>query len=270
MHRCVIKDVTIGPGFPVRLMGVINCSPESFFHGSYVMPGSIRKRAYEMVSEGADIIDIGARSTAPMSPPISEATEAARLSAALQEMDGSGIPVSVDTMYPSVLERSLSHDIHAANDISGFSNPAYARIVADAGLPSFLMASRRTQGDATTFSETLSHLALVVSRCEEAGVSSYVLDPGIGLWNPARSTALDWEICRNFEQCTRFDQPLLAAVSRKTFLGEPEGRPPEARLAASLGITALLIGKRADIVRTHDVRETADVIRMAARIVDRA
>jgi dihydropteroate synthase len=251
-------------------MGVINCSPESFFHGSYVGPGSILSTAEEMIRQGAEIIDIGARSTAPLSPPISETTEAARLSAALREMDGSGIPVSVDTMYPSVLECSLSHDIHAANDISGFSNPAYARIVADAGLPSFLMASGRTQGDATTFSETLSHLALVVSRCEEAGVSSYVLDPGIGLWNPARTTALDWEICRNFDRCSRFERPLLAAVSRKTFLGEPDGLPPELRLAASLGITALLIGKGADIVRTHDIRETADVIRMAAQVVDRS
>jgi dihydropteroate synthase len=270
MHRCVVKDITIGPGFPVRLMGVINCSPESFFHGSYARPGSILARAEEMVREGAEIIDIGARSTAPLSPNISEATEADRLSAALCEMDGSGIPVSVDTMHPSVLERALSHDIHAANDISGLSHPAYARIVADAGLPSFLMASRSTKGDATSFGETLSHLALVVSRCQEAGISAYVLDPGIGLWNPARRTALDWEICRNFEHCSQFGRPLLAAVSRKTFLGEPGGRPPEQRLAASLGITALLIQKGADIVRTHDVRETAEVLRMAARMVDRA
>jgi dihydropteroate synthase len=270
MHRCVVKGITIGPGFPVRLMGLINCSPESFFHGSYVSPGSILARAEEMVREGAEIIDIGARSTAPSAPKVNEATEAGRLSAALTEMDGSGIPVSVDTMYPSVLERALSHDIHAANDISGLANPAYARIVADAGLPSFLMASQRTQGDATSVEETLSHLALVVARCEEAGVSTYVLDPGIGLWNPARSTALDWEICRTFAQYSRFGRPLLAAVSRKTFLGEPDGRPPELRLAASLGITALLIQKGADIIRTHDVRDTADVIRMAARMVIRA
>jgi dihydropteroate synthase len=270
MHRCVVKGITIGPGCPVRLMGVINCSPESFFHGSYVRPGSILARAEEMVREGAEFIDIGARSTAPLSPKVNEATEADRLSAALSEMDGSGIPVSVDTMYPSVLERALSHDVHAANDISGLSSPAYARIVADAGLPSFLMASQRTPGDATSVEETLSHLALIVARCEEAGVSSFVLDPGIGLWNPARTTALDWEICRTFEQCSRFGRPLLAAVSRKTFLGEPDGRPPELRLAASLGITALLIQKGADVVRTHDVRETADVIRMAARMVNRA
>ncbi len=270
MYRCVVKGIPIGQGFPVRLMGVINCSPESFFHGSYVMPGSILKRADEMVSLGAEVIDIGARSTAPGSPPISVATEAQRLSSALDELDGTGIPVSVDTMHCAVLESALSHDIHAANDISGFADPAYARSVADAGLPALLMASEKKPGDATTFRETLANLSRVVTRCAEAGVSSYILDPGIGLWQPSRSTALDWEICRNFEQCSPFGRPLLAAVSRKTFLGEPDGRPPEMRLAASLGITALLIQKGADIVRTHDVRETAEVIRMASRMVDRA
>jgi dihydropteroate synthase len=102
-----------------------------------------------------------------------------------------------------------------------------------------------------------------------AGIPRYVLDPGIGLWTPKRTTALDWELCHYFEEFARFGRPLLAAVSRKTFLGEPGNRPPEGRLAASLGLTAVLIAKGADVVRTHDVRETADVIRTVARVVDR-
>jgi dihydropteroate synthase len=269
MHRCVVGGITIGQGFPVRLMGVINCSPESFFHGSYVRPGTVRIHAEEMVSEGADIIDIGARSTAPLSPPVSEETETERILAALSELDGSGIPVSVDTMRRGVLEPCLDHDIRAVNDISGFADPAYARRVGDAGLPAILMASRDLPGDAAGWDDTLANLSLVVSRCEAAGVSGYVLDPGIGLWTPGRTTTLDWEICRNFDTCARFGRPILAAVSRKTFLGEPGGRPPEDRLPASLGLTALLIGKGADLVRTHDVSETAAVIRMAARVVER-
>ena len=116
-------------------MGVINCSPESFFHGSYVGPQSIRARAEEMVREGAEIIDIGARSTAPLSPRVSEETEADGSPPPSARWTAQASPVSVDTMYPSVLERALSHDIHAANDISGLSSPAYARIVADAGRP---------------------------------------------------------------------------------------------------------------------------------------
>lgn len=270
MHRCVVGGITVGKGFPVRLMGVINASPESFFHGSYVRPGSVRSHAEEMLSQGAEIIDIGARSTAPLSPPVSEELETGRILAALRELDGSGIIVSVDTMRRSVLEACLRHDIHAANDISGFADPAYARLVADAGLPAILMASRDLPGDAASWEATLSNLALAVSRCRDAGVSDVILDPGIGLWTPGRTTSLDWEICRNFDACARFGRPLLAAISRKTFLGEPGGCPPEDRLPASLGLTALLIGKGADMVRTHDVSETAAVIRMAARVVERA
>jgi len=106
-------------------------------------------------------------------------------------------------------------------------------------------------------------------RCADAGITNYVLDPGIGLWTQKRTTALDWELCSYFEEFARFDHPLLAAVSRKTFLGEPRNRPPESRLAASLGLTALLITKGADIIRTHDIPETADVIRTVARVIKR-
>jgi dihydropteroate synthase len=269
MTRCEIKGIRIGRGCPVRLMGVINCSPESFFRGSYVRVGSVRYRAEEMVAAGADLVDVGARSTAPRSPPISEQAEMGRLDKALTELDGSGIPVSIDTMHPAVLERCLGHDVHAVNDISGLVNPRYARMVADAGLPVILMASRRGPGDATTRRETESALQLVVTRCTEAGIPGYVLDPGIGLWTPDRTTALDWELCHHFEEFARFGRPLLAAISRKTFLGEPGNRPPEGRLAASLGLTALLIAKGADVVRTHDVPETAEVIQALARVVDR-
>jgi dihydropteroate synthase len=269
MSRCLVTGIPIGRGYPVRLMGVINCSPESFYKGSYVCSGTILCRAADMVAAGADIIDLGARSTAPGSPPISEQVEAERMELALGELDGSGIPVSVDTMHASVLERCCSHDIHAANDISGFRDPAYARLVADAGLPAFLMASDRQPGDSVTLAGTFAALDRVISRCADAGIDNYVLDPAIGLWSPERTTALDWELCRHFAEFARFGRPLLAAVSRKTFLGEPGNRPAEERLASSLAMTALLIGKGADVVRTHDVRETVQVIRTASWVVGR-
>jgi dihydropteroate synthase len=269
MSRCLVKGIPIGRGEPVRLMGVINCSPESFYRGSYAPAGTILRKAEEMISAGADIIDIGARSTAPGSPPLTEQVEAQRLDHALAELDGSGIPVSVDTVHAPVLERCLSHDIHAANDISGLRDPSYACLVADAGLPAFLMASGKQPGDATTLGATLTTLEKVESRCADSGIHDYVLDPAIGLWIPERTTDLDWELCRHFREFTRFGRPLLAAVSRKTFLAGPGNRPPEERLAASLGLAALLIAKGADVIRTHDVAETAEVIRTAARMVSR-
>jgi dihydropteroate synthase len=192
-----------------------------------------------------------------------------RLHLALAELDGSGITVSVDTTRPAVLEHCLSHDIHAANDISGLADPAYALLVADAGLPAFLMASEKVPGDATALAGSIAAAERVTLRCREAGIGNYVLDPAIGLWIRQRTTDLDWELCRNFGRFLSFDRPLLAAISRKSFLAGPANLPPAGRLPASLAVTALLIAKGADIIRAHDVAETAGVIRAASRVVGR-
>ncbi len=116
-------------------MGVINCSPESFYPNSYFPTNEVHKKAVEMVEQGADIIDLGARSTAPNTQAISGKTEAERIDAALSELDGSDITVSIDTMHPGVLDVCLKHEIHAINDISGFLSPVYAQKVAASGSP---------------------------------------------------------------------------------------------------------------------------------------
>ncbi|MDD1716028.1 MAG: dihydropteroate synthase [Methanolinea sp.] len=262
MSRCVIKGLKIGDGAPVRLMGVINCSPESFYLGSYTPAEAVYTRACAMTEDGAEIIDLGARSTAPGAPPLSTKDESDRMDRALSELDGSGIRVSVDTIHASVLETCLRHEVAAINDISGLSNPEYARLVADFGLPAFLMASSLAPGDALTLQDTHRALSQVVARCLASGIPEYVLDPGIGLWRSERTPALDWEICRNFQDFTRYDRPLLAAISRKTFLGDVVEKPPEGRFFASLALSALLVERGADVVRTHDVAGTLDAVRV--------
>jgi dihydropteroate synthase len=263
MHQCKVNGLKIGSGAPVRIMGVINCSPESFFPGSFRSGKDISQRALEMISEGADIIDIGARSTSPASPPVSVSCETERMEAALQELEGTGAIISVDTMRPSVLNRCLKYDIHAVNDINGLADPEYARIFADSGLPGFLMASVSSPGDSTDIPGTLKALEQVISRCEDRSIGEFVLDPGIGLWHPARNTELDWDLCRHFEGFNTFHRPLLLAVSRKTFIGDLLSRKhPQERLAGSLALTTLLLRKGTDIVRTHDIKETRDAIRV--------
>jgi dihydropteroate synthase len=261
MHQCTVNGLKIGDGAPVRTMGVINCSPESFFRGSYRSGKDIGQRAEEMVAQGADIIDIGARSTSPLSPPVSTSCEAERMVTALRELEGTGATISVDTMRPVVLRQCLKFDIHAINDINGLGDPEYAEIASDSGLPCFLMASASSPGDSTDVAGTFNALQLVTSRCESHSVGDYVLDPGIGLWNPGRTVALDWELCRQFHEFKKFNHPLLAAISRKTFIGDLLYRKtPEERLAGSLALTTLLLSKGADIVRCHDVKETRDAV----------
>jgi dihydropteroate synthase len=222
-----------------------------------------------MTEQGADMIDIGARSTAPNVQPISGAQEASRIDEALKELDGSGITVCVDTMHPGVLDFCLKHEIHAVNDIAGLSSPVYAKKVADSGLPLFVMASSDQPGDGVGLDATLANLAKVVQRCETAGIGNYVLDPGIGIWTPFRSVEDDWTLCRHFSEFLEFDRPLLAAISRKTFIGDLLKRFPEDRLAGSLAVTLMLLEKGASIVRTHDVAETLDVIKVFERMVKR-
>lgn len=262
MQSCLIGGLRVGGDTPVRLMGVINCSPESFFSGSYVKPPGVMGCARAFVREGADIIDVGARSTAPHAPPISVTTEKERIITALKSLEGSGIRISVDTMHPSVLEACTRYDIAAVNDISGLSNPAFAARVADTGLPAVCMAAFREPGDAVGMDETMDALGTVLSRAENYGIRDVVLDPGIGRWTTVRTGADDWDLCRNFSSFLAFKRPLIAAVSRKTFLGELLNREPVDRLAGSLAVTYSLLEQGAAMVRAHDIPETRDIIRV--------
>jgi dihydropteroate synthase len=269
MQTCTINGISIGEESPVRLMGVINCSPESFYQGSYVCPAETREKALAMVADGADLVDVGARATGPGSPPISIDIERGRMVEALSALEGSGITVSVDTIHPEVLEACLRYDIHAVNDISGLSNPQFAKLAKDSGLPSILMASRSIPGDAVGFPATLETLRLVVERCGEHGIREFILDPGIGRWVPERTSGHDWDLVRHFEEFLALDRPLLAAVSRKTFIGDLLGRGPDERLPGSLAVALLLTMKGASLVRTHDVRETSDVLKVLGEVQGR-
>jgi dihydropteroate synthase len=266
MQRCRVKDLDVGGGAPTRIIGVINCSPESFYSGSYTPPGTVHSRACFLVEQGADIIDIGARSTAPHALPLDRGEEIVRMKRALSSLDGSGIRISVDTTDREVLEVCLGYDVALVNDISGFLDPVYASLVGDSGLPALLMASRRAPGDSRSLDDVHSAIAMVDTRARVSGLAEYILDPGVGVWTPERTPELDWEICCHYEEFTMYNRPLVAAVSRKTFLGTVGDRPPEGRLPASLAMTVFLVSKGADIVRTHDVAETRDAVHVAERV----
>ena len=135
-------------------------------------------------------------------------------------------------------------------------------LIADSGLSAFLMAAREKPGDTGSVQETKAALEVIVKRCGSHGIDQFVLDPGIGLWTPARTTDQDWELCRHFQEFVSLDRPLMAAISRKTFIGNLLGRAPEARLAGSLALTLFLLRKGASVVRTHDVAETFDALRV--------
>ncbi|HOX35507.1 MAG TPA: dihydropteroate synthase [Methanoregulaceae archaeon] len=267
MRPCTVKGIPIGGDAPVRIMGVINVSHESFYSDSFVPVPSVHTMATLMIEQGASVIDIGARSTAPNVQQISGKTEVERIDAALKELDGSGIPVSVDTMHPGVLSICLQHDVHMINDIGGLASEAYAKTAAESHLPVIAMAAFSRPGDAVGHAATAKALAEVVTRCEKHKIDNYILDPGVGMWTPIRSVEDDWDLLQHYDAFLSFDRPLLAAISRKTFIGMLLDRPPEDRLSGSLAATFWLLQKGASLVRTHDVAATSDVLRVYERLV---
>lgn len=250
----------------MALMGIINCSPESFFSASYIHPSQVYNRAVNLLEKGADIIDIGARSTALNAPIISVHDETERMKNTLRELSGSGITISIDTMYPEVLEACLRYDIDAINDIHGLADPKFGKIVGDCGLPAFLMAAFNKPGDPKGLSDTITALKGVLKRAELFGVKEIILDPAIGRWTQERDADDDWEICTNFSKFMDFNLPVLIAVSRKSFIGDLLNNSAEERLSASLAVTYSLLEKGGAIVRTHDVSETRDIINVYEKI----
>ena len=112
----------------------------------------------------------------------------------------------------------------------------------------------------------MSALSLVIERAEKYGIEELILDPAIGKWIPEWEPEDDWELCRHFSEFQAFERPLLAAVSRKTFIGDLTGGSPEDRLAGTLAVTYSLMDMGASLIRAHDVRETADIIRVHRKL----
>jgi dihydropteroate synthase len=116
---------------------------------------------------------------------------------------------------------------------------------------------------------TQATLATVIERAEKNGIQELILDPAIGKWTPERTFEDNWELCRHFSEFLELQRPLLAAVSRKSFIGDLTGRSPEDRLAGTLAVTCTLMDKGASIIRAHDIRETADIIRVHQKLNQR-
>ncbi len=263
-----ICGLKIGDEHPVRLMGAINLSKESFYKGSVVSTDSLLDVAQKMVDDGATIIDIGARSTWPLAKPlVSKEEELQRMLPALEILrDNVDALISVDTVYADVAESSLTHGADIVNDVSGFTADArMADVVADHACPAVVMASREIPGDPIGMDAIMESLASIIARAGSKGVDTdkMILDPAIGKWVPEKDPIYDFETMDQFESLKVFRKPLLAAISRKSCIDAVLHKPAGDRLYGSLAATAIVVHKGAHIIRTHDVPETRDVVEVA-------
>ncbi|WP_407355263.1 dihydropteroate synthase [Methanolobus sp. WCC5] len=263
-----ICGLKVGDEHPVRLMGVINLSKESFYKGSVVGNDSVLEVARRMADAGATIIDIGARSTWPLAEPvISEAEELNRMLPALEALDGNvDALISVDTVYASVAQEALKHGADIINDVSGFTtSPGMLDVMKDYDCPAVVMASEKLPGDPIGMDAVMRSLAAIIERADSRGTDTdkLILDPAIGRWVPEKDPIYDFETIDQFESLRVFKKPLLAAISRKSCIDAVLHKPAAERLYGSLAATAIVVHKGAHIIRTHDIPQTKDVAEVA-------
>ncbi len=265
-----IGRLALGDSWPVRLMGVVNLSRESFYQGSVAGPKEALSLARSMQEQGADIIDVGAVSTAPGSPAISEELERQRLFPVLGDiLDSLDITVSIDTQRPAIAADALSRGAHCINDVSGLCNPQMAQTVAEHEGSLIIMASRQRAGDLLRLNEIISLLGEKMEEAECAGISPerICLDPGIGRWIPEKTAAHDLAILDGLQRLRCLGRPVMAALSRKSFIGECLHQPdPFQRLQGSLAATAIAVYLGAHIVRTHDIAASRETVALARAV----
>jgi dihydropteroate synthase len=268
----LVAGIQVGDHSPVRLMGIINVSPESFFKGSvFSSRDAIRRIAEQMTADGADMLDVGARGTAPyLQTEISVEEEMDRLAQAIQTIrEVTDRPISADTQTAVVAQAALNVGASILNDVSGLAHDSEMATIATSYKGVLLMANASAtsaQGDPVAVVKDALEAAL--QRANQAGIAPehIVLDPGIGFF---RDRAISWDswdriILQQLPTFRSWGRPLLLSVSRKSVIGKVLGYPnPADRLFGSLGLTALAVYQGAHLIRTHDIAATRDVVRIA-------
>ena len=255
------------------VMGVLNITPDSFSDGgAFIAPESALAQARRMIAEGADIIDIGAESTRPYggSEPVSAQEELRRLQSVLSEVVSLGVPVSIDSMKSEVVAWALDHGAVIANDVWGLQRDAgMARLLAERKAPVVVMHNRDSADPAIDIMQDIAaFFARSLQIAAKAGIATenIVLDPGIGFGKtPEQSmTAL-----ARLSELRAFGRPILVGASRKRFISTVSPSEPQQRLGGSIAAHLIAAQGGAKIIRTHDVAETVQALRVAAAIEEK-
>lgn len=260
LHRC-------------RVMGILNLTPDSFYDGGkYTSVDAAMDRAWEMVDEGADIIDIGAESTRPGSPGISIEEEKNRLFPVLQRLaeEKFPLPVSLDTSKPEVLSEACSQQwVQIANDITGLRNPAMVFAIVSNEIPVILMhmfGTPQTMQQDFHYEDVVKDLIdFFRKRLGECRLkTNVVLDPGLCF---GKSVQHNLEILQRLKEFQTLGFPILIGASRKSFIGEILKTQSDDRLEGSLAAAAVAVSNGAKILRVHDVKETVRTVQLVESIM---
>lgn len=256
------------------VMGILNVTPDSFSDGGrFSRYDDAVRQAGNMFANGAAIIDIGGESTRPGAADVPEQEELDRVIPIVEYLSARlEVCLSVDTSKPAVMAAALAAGAGLINDVSALQRDGAIEVVADAdcglclmhmqGVPRSMQSEPR-YGDVTT--EVASFLQGRVDACTDAGIATerMVIDPGFGF---GKTGSHNFELLAKLGQLRRIGLPLLVGLSRKQSLGIRTGRDVDERMPAGLAAAVLAVERGASIVRTHDVAETVDALKITAAV----
>ena len=255
------------------VMGVLNVTPDSFSDGGqFLAPERALAQAKRLIADGADIIDIGAESTRPYggSQPVSADMELRRLQPILADVVALGIPISIDSMKAEVVAWALDQGAMIANDIWGLQRDGrMADMVAARKAPVIVMHNRdRADPGIDIMADIAEFFTRSLDIAARAGIDTenIVLDPGIGFGKTQEQSLI---ALARLSELNAFGLPLLVGASRKVFIASVSPSEPQQRLGGSIAAHLLAARRGARIIRTHDVAETVQALRVVAAIEDR-
>ena len=264
MKNLNLASRKVSTDFPAFVMGIVNCTPDSFFSAS--RGGA--ERAFELIEEGADILDLGGESTRPGSDYVSAEEEIKRIVPVIEEIRRkSDIPISVDTRKKIVMQAAFDSGADILNDISALEDdPELAFFAAEKKIPVVLMHKRgipsTMQADTeykNVFNEVSSYLEQRAEFAIKSGIEKekIIVDPGIGF---GKNLEGNLNLVSNCGSLCGGKFPVLMALSRKSCIGQVTGREVQERLYGTLAADLISVLKGAFMVRVHDVAPCKDTL----------
>ena len=278
-----LAKINVGKKNPVRIMGILNLSPESFYKKSVkTTKTAIKDTVKQMESNGADFIDVGGMSTAPyLTTTVSEKKELDRILKAIKIIQNTtNLPISVDTCRSNVAFSALENGVEIINDISGLKFDSKMPQVVSRFCPSLILCAygrKIVSGNTVVATKNLLKESLSIVKKNSIPLNSVVLDPAIGFFRKSGSGKFftkirsDWvkrdiAIIQNLS-LIKGSYPILVSVSNKSFLGSIlQKKVPSDRLYGSITAEAVCVLNGADIIRTHNVEATKDAITVVSKL----
>ena len=259
--RSCFADLDLGRP---RIMGILNVTPDSFSDGGAFAQGDAAIRHGQALLEaGADLIDVGGESTRPGAEAVAPEEQVRRVEPAIRALANRGAVVSIDTRHAQVMAAALEAGARIVNDVSALAAPGAVEAVARAGASAILvhmqgepggMQQNPSYGDVTV--EVFAFLEGRIEACRRGGITEdrLAVDPGLGFGKRGRHNA---QLLEELAALHGLGVPVAVGASRKGWLGAIEAAPPEGRLGGSLAAAMAALDDGAQILRVHDVAETA-------------